>query len=182
LLNAALTGNDVFELSNYNDRAYGYGGNDRMFGYAGNDSLWGGTGNDSLSGGDGADKLYGESGKDSLRGGSGKDAFVFSRITESGSGTTTADVIADFARGQDRIDLKDIDAFARTAANDAFVWKGTGAFTSATKGEVSYKKFNNAGTSNDYTMVYLDNDGDKGAEMAIRLTGLHDLRASDFIL
>jgi hypothetical protein len=31
-------------------------------------------------------------------------------------------------------------------------------------------------------MVYIDNDGDNGVEMAIRLTGLHNLTASDFVL
>jgi hypothetical protein len=30
--------------------------------------------------------------------------------------------------------------------------------------------------------VLIDNDGDRGAEMAIRLTGLHNLTAADFIL
>jgi serralysin len=75
-----------------------------------------------------------------------------------------------------------LNTYGRTGANDAFLWKGTAPFSSSTKGEVSFKKFNNAGTSNDYTIVYLDNDGDRSAEGAIRLTGLHDLRASDFIL
>lgn len=37
-------------------------------------------------------------------------------------------------------------------------------------------------TSNDYTVVYVDNDRDIGSEMAIKLVGLHDLTASDFIL
>lgn len=55
-------------------------------------------------------------------------------------------------------------------------------FSSATKGEVCFRKFDNAGSSNDYTMVLIDNDGDAGVEMAIRLKGLHDLVASDFFL
>ena len=44
------------------------------------------------------------------------------------------------------------------------------------------KQFNNAGTSNDYTMVYIDTDNDSGTEMSIKLMGLHNLTASDFIL
>jgi hypothetical protein len=31
-------------------------------------------------------------------------------------------------------------------------------------------------------MVWVDNDADIDVEMAIRLTGLHDLTASDFVL
>ena len=38
------------------------------------------------------------------------------------------------------------------------------------------------GSTNDYTMVWIDNDGDIEVEMAIRLTGLHLLAASDFLL
>lgn|GEM_PF-6066668 len=49
-------------------------------------------------------------------------------------------------------------------------------------GSVTFDKVDNAGTSNDYTVVYIDNDRDRGSEMAIKLVGLHDLTASDFIL
>jgi hypothetical protein len=31
-------------------------------------------------------------------------------------------------------------------------------------------------------MIWIDNDKDTGVEMAIRLSGLHDLTANDFIL
>jgi hypothetical protein len=47
---------------------------------------------------------------------------------------------------------------------------------------VRYQKFDVAGTANDHTMVWIDNDTDTAVEMAIRLTGLYDLTASDFIL
>ena len=74
----------------------GYGGNDTLVGGAGNDALSGGDGNDILSGGDGSDKMTG---------GDGRDIFIF---TESAIGTTRDgehDVITDFQRGSDRIDL-----------------------------------------------------------------------------
>jgi hypothetical protein len=154
----------------------------KMTGGTDGDQLCGEDGSDTLRGGEGNDRLDGGNGIDELDGGAGSDRFVFARVTDSGRTDSMADVITDLVRGQDRIDLKAIDAFAETGANDAFVWKGTAAFSSTTKGEVSYEKFNNAGMSNDYTMVYVDNDGDKGVEMAIRLTGLHNLQASDFIL
>jgi hypothetical protein len=47
---------------------------------------------------------------------------------------------------------------------------------------VRYEKFDVTGTANDHTMVWIDNDADTGVEMAIRLTGLYDLTASDFVL
>ena len=182
LLDSMLAGDDTFHLSDSWDFVKGQGGDDKMFGNGGRDELHGGRGADSLSGGQGNDTLLGEFGKDGLRGGGGKDDFVFSRLEHSGNRTATADVIVDFQRGQDRIDLRAIDAFAATSKNDALVWKGTSGFSSATSGEVRYQKYDKAGTGNDYTMVFVDNDGDRGAEMAIRLTGLHNLTAGDFVL
>jgi hypothetical protein len=101
---------------------------------------------------------------------------------ESAITDITTDVITDFVIGKDKINLSAIDAFASSTTNDTFVWNGTAAFSSATKGEVRYEKFDKSGTTNDYTMVWIDNDRDTGVEMAIRLTGLHNLTASDFIL
>ena len=103
-------------------------------------------------------------------------------MAESATTATTSDVISDFVRGQDKINLSSIDAFASSGANDTFLWKGTAAFSSTTQGEVRYQQFNNSGTANDYTMVWIDNDADTGVEMAIRLTGLYTLTASDFSL
>ena len=118
-----------------------------------------------------------------MTGGNGNDTFIFNNVTESGTTATASDVITDFVRGQDKISLSAIDAFAGSlSVNDTFVWKGTAAFSSTTQGEVRYQQFNNTGTANDYTMVWIDNDADTGVEMAIRLTGLYTLTASDFIL
>ena len=86
------------------------------------------------------------------------------------------------AIGKDKIGLSAIDVFASSGSDDAFIWKGTAAFNSTSKGEVRYEKFDNRGTANDYTMVWIDNDADTGVEMAIRLTGLYNLAATDFIL
>jgi Ca2+-binding RTX toxin-like protein len=137
----------------------------------------------TLVGGAGSDTLIGGEGRDVLTGGLGNDLFVYNTIKESGTAALSMDLITDFVRGQDKIDLSAIDAFAGVAnVNDSFIWKGTEAFSSATEGEVRYEKFDNAGTTSDYTVVWVDNDSDSGLEMAIRLTGLYDLTASDFIL
>jgi Ca2+-binding RTX toxin-like protein len=147
------------------------------------DTLDGGAGNDVLVGGIGADTLIGGLGRDTLTGGVGADIFKFSLVGDSGTTATASDVITDFVRGEDRIDLSAIDAFlASKNVNDTFIWQGTAAFSNTTQGEVRYQKFDVAGTANDHTMVWIDNDADTVVEIAIRLTGLHDLAATDFIL
>ena len=144
-----------------------------------------GTGNslnNMIVGNSAANTIYGATGVDTLTGGAGNDTFVFKSVAETTILATTADIITDFVQGQDKINLADVDAFARTSANDTFVWKGTAAFASTTQGEVRYDRFDDTGTANDYTMVWVDNDNDTAVEMSIRLTGLYNLAASDFIL
>jgi Ca2+-binding RTX toxin-like protein len=161
----------------------GNAGNNTLTGSGFADTLDGGAGNDVLLGGLGNDVLIGGLGQDTLTGGTGADIFKFSLITESGTTATKADVIVDFVQGEDKIDLSAIDAFLATKnVNDTFIWQGTAAFSNATQGEVRFQKFDVAGAANDHTMVWVDNDADTGVEMAIRLTGLYDLTASDFIL
>jgi Ca2+-binding RTX toxin-like protein len=142
----------------------------------------GNTLNNVITGNSATNTLDGGTGTDTLIGGLGNDTFIFKTVAESATTATTSDVISDFVRGQDKINLSTIDAFASSGANDTFLWKGTAAFSSTTQGEVRYQKFDNTGSTNDYTMVWIDNDADTAVEMAIRLTGLHTLTASDFIL
>lgn len=155
------------------EQATGGNGNDTVIGNDANNTLIGGAGRDALSGGNG---------KDQLTGGAGNDSFIFNAIAESPNIAIECDVITDFVRRGDKIDLHAIDAFATTGSNDTFIWKGTSSFGSKTKGEVRFQKFNLSGTADDYTMIWIDNDADKSVEMAIRLNGLHSLTASDFIL
>lgn len=183
--NDKLIGNkysDDMSGFNGNDTLIGNGGNDKLSGDNGSDRLIGGSGGDNLNGGAGADSLQGDSGKDTLVGGSGNDRFVFISVADSTVSSTTCDSITDFVKGQDKIDLSKVDAFNNSNSNDAFIWNGAVAFSSGSKGEVRFEKFDNAGAGNDYTMVYIDNDVDTGAEMSIRLDGLINLTASDFIL
>jgi Ca2+-binding RTX toxin-like protein len=157
--------------------------NNVITGNSGANLLSGGTGTDTLIGDIGNDTLTGGTNKDLLTGGSGNDTFIFNAVAESATTATTSDVISDFFIGQDKINLSEIDAFASSSgANDTFMWKGTAAFSSTTQGEVRYQKFDNTGSTNDYTMVWIDNDADTAVEMAIRLTGLYNLTASDFVL
>lgn len=73
LFSAALSGNDIFRLSPFDDWMNGFAGNDAMFGGAGKDTLYGGLQNDSLYGGTEADTLFGEDGNDTLHGNQDND-------------------------------------------------------------------------------------------------------------
>lgn len=164
LLGRALAGNDRFDLGAYADHAQGRGGHDTMYGNGGNDTLDGGMGQDVMYGGAGA------------------DVFVLKSVAELGRTEATTDTISDFTRGMDRIDLSAIDATSGVAGNQAFVFVGRNGFGTSARGEVAIQHFDRAGTSNDVTLVRIDTDADRDAEAIIRLTGLHSLTASDFLL
>ncbi|MBX3517815.1 MAG: PD40 domain-containing protein [Rhodospirillales bacterium] len=94
----------------------------------------------------------------------------------------TADVITDFEHGRDKIDLHDFDASTVRPGNNAFLWRGTGPFTTSGEGELHYQKYDNAGTANDYTVIFGDTDADTASEFQIKLQGLVTLSQADFIL
>jgi Ca2+-binding RTX toxin-like protein len=185
------TQNDLFDGRGGNDRITGASGSDTLIGGLGNDTLigdddadvlLGGVGNDFLSGGNGDDLLEGGAGQDELVGSAGRDTFVFRAVSESGLTASNADVIDNFVRGEDRIDLGAIDAFSATSSNDTFIWRGTASFSSTTGGEVSFQQFRSSGSVAAHTMIWIDTDQDAAVEMAIRLPGLHNLTEADFIL
>lgn len=68
-----LSGDDLINLSNFNDVMIGYGGNDRIYANSGHDIVFGDAGHDSIYGGYGDDWLEGGSGNDLLGGGFGND-------------------------------------------------------------------------------------------------------------
>jgi Ca2+-binding RTX toxin-like protein len=137
---------------------------------------------DTLTGGAGDNSITGGAGRDVLAGGLGRDAFVFFSITDMTTNANTTDVIADFRRGQDRIDLSGIDASRVLPTDDAFLFRGKAAIGTSAAGEVRFQQVNNAGTKNDYTLVFLDTDADRTAEGVIKVMGLHNFTATDFIL
>lgn len=177
-----FAGNDVIDGYAGNDSLYGDAGNDRLFGANGNDQLFGGSGLDTLNGNDGRDTLIGGTSKDMLYGGADRDVFKFVSMSDMTRSGSTTDVIHDFRRGTDKIDLSTIDASTKLSGNNKFTFDGTKAHGTSSEGDIYYKKFNNPGTSNDFTLVYIDNDSDKASEAIIKVMGLHNFTASDFIL
>ncbi|WP_371169765.1 M10 family metallopeptidase C-terminal domain-containing protein [Aliiroseovarius sp. 2305UL8-7] len=118
-------GDDLIEGGTENDQLYGGTGKDLLKGGDGddllsggdqNDVLEGGEGRDTLSGGANADRLFGGAGDDIvvggegadlLYGGTGADTFNYDAVSESTA--SSIDVIADFDRNEDNIDLSDFD-------------------------------------------------------------------------
>ncbi|WP_210529664.1 calcium-binding protein [Rubellimicrobium arenae] len=83
-------------------------------------TLEGGLGRDKLLGSSGADRLVGGAGGDELTGGAGADRFVFRAQGDSPWQSNDHDVIKDFQRGVDKIDLSGIDANQHLSGNQAF--------------------------------------------------------------
>lgn len=195
-----LAGNDIINLSAYNDRFEGWAGNDQMFGHGGNDTLIGGLGNDTLNGGMGSDRLLGGNGHDrligalgndyldggmgadTLDGGAGRDqmfggadavrdVFIFRTPGETAPGAQR-DQIMQFRVGQDDIDLSLIDANAARGGNQAFAFSGTAAAAHS----VWYVK--QAGG----VLVRGDTNGNKTADFEIWVDNATRLGAGDFIL
>lgn len=157
------------------DILFGDRGEDLLVGGSQDDILLGGNGKDQIEGGRGRDELIGGFGADLLAGGSGADTFVFIAADDSRTGTRKRDIISDFEDGIDHLDLADIDANAATEHNDPLRFLGQESFTGA-PGEIRYATFSNR------TIVAVDLDGDRSADMKIQLTDWHDLDLGDFIL
>ncbi|MDZ7904554.1 MAG: M10 family metallopeptidase C-terminal domain-containing protein [Cypionkella sp.] len=159
-----LTGNS---LANKLD---GASGADYISGGSGNDSLIGGGSSDTLIGGSGNDKIYGGTSADKIWGGSGYDDFIFN---DGHTGKSSSrDVVNDFEKGKDDLDVTDIDANTKKSGDQDFAYGGT---TAKAYG-VWYAK---VGSS---VIVYGDVTGDKKADFEIQLFGTTSLSSSDFIL
>ncbi|MGZ9741876.1 calcium-binding protein [Pseudomonas sp. GNP012] len=149
--------------SAYHDKLTGNALANTLTGGAGNDTLTGGAGNDLLIGGAGLDKLYG---------GTGADKFDFNALSEMGLGAALRDVIGDFKTSEgDKIDLSTLDANVATAANDAFSFIGSSAFSSNATAQVRF-----AGG-----ILYGSTDADTAAEFEIQLLGVSNLQTADLI-
>ncbi|MBD9374405.1 right-handed parallel beta-helix repeat-containing protein [Rhizobium sp. ARZ01] len=177
-----LTSIENLTGSRYNDVLTGNDGKNVLNGGAGSDKLLGGAGDDTLNGGTGKDTLNGGAGKDTLTGGSGADTFAFKTTSEAGSGSTR-DVITDFQKGTDKIDLSAIDANGSAAGDGAFhlIAQNNAAFDHKA-GALAWRTENNSGTANDVTIIQGDLNGDGVHDFELQLQGLVNLSASDFLL
>ncbi len=149
-------------------------GSDTVTGSAGANRLEGFDGNDVLSGGNGNDSLLGDDGQDTMTGGSGADSFVYRNTPESLA--ATPDLISDFSRNADVIDLSFIDA-TPGGSNDAFAFLGDTAFS----GSAAQVRFVRDSEAN-LTTVEVRLAGSVANDMVILLTGAINLSADNFVL
>jgi serralysin len=113
-------------------------------------------------------------GQDTLVGTAAADEFVFLSVSDTSRFLASADLITNFKPGEDKINLAALDAITTTADNNSFQFIGSAALSQA--GMVrSYF----SGTE---TIIQGETDGKAGADFLIRLSGLHTLTASDFVL
>ncbi len=80
--------------------------NNPKIGTDNNDHISGTDFNDYLMGEDGNDQLTGKAGQDILFGGDGEDYFIFTSLNDSK--INAADIIEDFTKGEDTIDLSQL--------------------------------------------------------------------------
>lgn len=172
------TGNDLANSLRGNSASNtlnGLSGDDLLEGAGGADVLKGGRGRDTLIGGGSGDQLVGGVNKDTLTGGAGADTFFFGD-GEVGASASSADVVTDFSHAAgDRIHLRRIDADTAADGDQNFTFIGDAAFT----GVAAQLHYVRAGNN---TFIEGDTNGDGTADFVIRLNGLHDLVAGDFVL
>ncbi len=141
--------------------------------------------NDTINGGNGPDTIIGGLGGDTLTGGSGPDTFIYDRIADSRStdGETveedgdsaddwqsaTGDYITDFTKGSDKLDFTKLN----TDTSGALHFSGA---TPDTYGIWYWKD-----STNGFTYVFADTNGNGKADMAIKVKGEIDFGQSDFV-
>jgi|GEM_PF-6956325 len=130
-------------------------------------NLTGNSSNNILTGNSAANRLLGGGGADVLIGGLGADRFEFTSVADSGTTPATWDVIQDFTRGQDKIDLSKIDA-SPAKGHQSFTLVASSGFTAP--GQLRF----------DNGVLFGNTDVDADAEFAIQVVGMTSLQASDF--
>lgn len=175
-LSYALTGNveRLVLTGNGNLNGTGNGLANVLTGNGGANRLSGLGGSDQLIGGGGADVLIGGAGRDVMAAGADaqRDTFLFNARAESAVGAAR-DVIQGFDSGEDRIDLRGIDADTGLAGNQAFLrFSGTTA-------RAHSAWLVDAGAD---IILKADVNGDTGADFEVRLTAINGIVASDLLL
>lgn len=126
-----------------------------------------------ISGLGGDDTLIGGKGQDLMSLGAGEDE-VWIGAGDSGTSAATRDIITDFTRGDDLLDLSAIDADTTAAGHQAFDFVGTGAIVDA--GDLGFRAYGSK------VIVIGDTDGDGAVDFTIELQGLGVMASTDFIL
>jgi serralysin len=138
-------------------------GKDTLFGNEAANRLSSGDGDDRIDGGGGNDTLIGGRGADTLTGGAGADIFQY--LSNADSTALSRDLITDFEKGSDKIDLTALEA-SRFIGSNAF---------SGRIGEVRFASFDGG------TIIEVDTNGDRLADVQIALDDRVSLSITDFL-
>jgi Ca2+-binding RTX toxin-like protein len=158
-----------FQVSAYQQDTFEFAGSDA------DETAQGSIGKDDLNGRGGDDVLFGFLGADTLTGGAGADHFQYQGLNNSTVDSSGQDIIKDFKQSQhDKIDLSPM--FASQNFGGAYDFIGTKAFD----GKASEVRFEHDSDGN--TLVLVDDNADKTADMEIKLLGNIDLVKGDFML
>lgn len=130
-----------------------------------------------LIGNDFANILAGGLGRDVLKGGMGRDIFDFNSVADSKATTTGRDYILDFNKGEDKIDLRNIDANTKRAGDQAFTFSKLETFTKVA-GQL-HVRYDYRYASD---IVEGDTDGNGVADFQIQIKNYKFMSASDFYL
>ena len=160
------SGDDNLRGGKGSDRLIGGEDDDKLFGGSQDDVLDGSAGNDRLFGGSGDDTISGGLDKDILVGGRGADVFFFKSTTESE--VLAFDVIKDFERGVDIVDIAGVPGTLDFIGLNGFSGAGN---------ELRYSV-----TAKGHSVVRIDLDGDSVADFKLLLRNVDTLDAGDFVL
>ena len=131
-------------------------------GNASDNTITGNALGNRLDGGAGNDRIAGGDGVDFMTGGAGSDTFVAeinATTVASKTGPISLDLVLDFTRGADKIDLSGIDANSSMAGHQQFTFVGNAAGKGA--GELSIQHFGNMNAAEKALGMEIDGvDGD----------------------
>jgi serralysin len=164
------------------ENANGSNHDDTLNGNSGDNTLNGFGGNDTINGGAGDDKIIGNAGHDMMTGGAGHDTFIFLQASDGPMAAATIhdlDIITDFVRGDDKLDLSGL--VNETTGHHALDFIGATGFTGVA-GQV------NAIFDGHGFLVQADLNGDGHADFQVLVSSttaveMHNpLVAADFLL
>ena len=127
-------------------------------------------------GGSGRDTIYGNSGQDRITMGDGSDRLIYISYADSRGTPEERDIIVDFDRPRDKIDLSALDADRTRGGNQAFDFIGRERGDGPGRGEISFATY---GTT---TIMSANIDNDDTIEIQIKFNNTSYLTGSDFIL
>lgn len=147
------------------DGVLGLDGDDYIDGGRGTDLIWGGEGNDTIDGGASSDQ------RDTLYGGDGNDVFLMyvdTSVKQFNTTTYAPDIVMDFVKGEDRIDVSRIPI--------------TGVVSSSNGSGVRFDQvYTYYDAGNDVTWIRWEMQAHGNRSMGMQLAGNISLDASDFI-